>query len=113
MSQIKLSLVSMEPITVAVAGTRVPLSATSLRVSYLLVQKHESNAGVVYFGDSTVSATKAIIIGSFAPSMAMAADDSEGDEDTAFFDLADMYVDAANSGDKVRIAYIALTSVTY
>lgn len=113
MAQLKLKLTTASPITVATSGTRVPLSATSLKVSYLMIQRDPSNAGNIYLGDSTVTASNGIVVGSSSPSIAMSADDTEADEDKGYFDLADMYIDAANNGDKVRIAYIALESLQY
>lgn len=113
MAQLKLKLTTMTPVTVAVSGTRVALSATSLKVSYVMIQRDPSNAGSVFLGDVSVTTSNGITIGSSSPSIAMSADDTEADEDKGYFDLADMYIDAATSGDKVRIAYIALDSLTY
>lgn len=113
MAMIKLRLVSVTPVTVTTAGTRVPLSGTSLKVSYLLIQKHESNTGVIYIGDSTVASSNGIVIGSSLPSLVMSADDTEADEDKAYFDLSEIYIDASVNGDKVRIAYIEQASTTY
>lgn len=113
MAMIKLQMVTVAPVEVVSAGTRVPLSATSLKVSYLLIQKHESNVGVIYIGDSTVDSTNGIVIGSSLPSLVMSADDTEADEDKAYFDLSEIYIDAGSSGDKVRLAYIEQVSTTY
>jgi len=113
MAEVKLQMVTMAPVTVTTAGTRVPLTGSSLKVSYLIIQKHETNADVIYIGDSSVDSSNGIVIGSSLPSLVMSADDTEADEDKCYFDLSEIYIDAASNGDKVRIAYIKQVSTTY
>jgi hypothetical protein len=113
MAKIKMALVSLAPVTVAVAGTRIALSATPLEVIQVVIQWEPNNAGSMYIGDSTVASTKGIVLNSSNPSVTLTAEDTLADEDRCVIDLAELYVDAANNGDKVNLAYVAVTEKSY
>jgi len=105
MAKIKLGLKALAQVPVAAAGTPVPLSATSLEVTQAVIQWDPNNTGDVYIGESDVTATKCLVLNAGTPAIQLDAEDTMADEDKIVFDLADVYVDAANSGDKVNIAY--------
>lgn len=93
-------------VVVTTAGTAVPLSATELRVMSVTIQWDSGNVGPVYVGRSDVSGVLSLHIDSTQPSITISAEDSVADEDMISLDLAQIYIDAANNGDKVRVAYL-------
>lgn len=113
MARIELGIVSPAVVTVATAGTRVPLSATSLLVRNFVVLWNDGNTGAVYIGDSTVDATHCIKLNGSCPSYGFTAEDSVADEDNVFIDLNKVYIDAANNGDFVYLSYTELIDKAY
>lgn len=77
------------------------------------IQWHPSNAGNVYIGDENVAAGRGLILNAANPVINLSVDETEADEDIAQIDLTDIWVDAANSADKVKIAYVTQASVKY
>ena len=113
MSKIILSMQTLAQVTVTTAGTRVPLSATPLLVRQALIQWAPANAGNIYIGEADVVATKCIILNAANPGLTLEGEDTVADENSVYFDLGNVYIDAATSGDKVNIAYFDLDSRTY
>ena len=71
-------------------------------VNAVFIQAHENNAGNIYVGDENVSASRGTAIGpgqplqySGHPQMKLLSE----------ILLSDVWVDAAVSGDRVRVAY--------
>lgn len=113
MSRVKLALKTLTEVSVVTAGTPVPLSATSLLVLNASVQFADTNTGDIYVGESDVAINKCLVLNGSTPSLNLEAEDTAADEDAVVFDLADIYIDAANSGDKVRVAYTLLEAIAY
>jgi len=97
-----LRLVTGSVITISSGGTAEALSDTSLPLSSLSIQAAPSNTGTIYIGDSSVTTSSGF--GCLA-----AKDSTEISVESLFktgeFDLKDIYVISATTGDKVRIAY--------
>lgn len=113
MARIELGLKVMSQVTVVASGTPVPLSAVPLLVSSAIVQWSGGNVGDVYIGEFDVTGTKCIVLNSSTPSMKLDAEDTVSDEDNVVFDLNKIYVDAANNGEKVNLAYVEVIDKAY
>ena len=113
MAKITCLVVPVADKAVTTAGTRVALTATETLVRQVVVQWHPSNTGNVYIGDVTVAAGVGLILNASNPSVSFAADDTMADEDAVYFDLAKIYIDSANNGDKVKILYMSLEAISY
>jgi hypothetical protein len=113
MAKLTLQLKVLSDVAVATAGVPVPLSGTSLLVRQAVIQYDGGNTGDIFVGESDVTQTKCLVLNSTSPSLALEAEDTVADEDNVFFDLADVYIDAANNGDKVKVAYVELASKEY
>lgn len=87
---------------VAVAGTPVPLSATTLLVQNVTISAPTLNSGNIYVGDSLVSNVNGAIIPP-GQSMGLGADSLESDNVAASLDLSQIYIDADFAGDKVLL----------
>jgi hypothetical protein len=99
-----IKLFTLADITVAAAATRQQVTATSTRVTSIVFQGPAANTGAVYVGDSNVAAARGIEIPK-GTSITVTADllGRPGGEE---FDLSDFYVDAATTGDKVKVSYV-------
>lgn len=113
MAKVKVALTPVTDKAVATAGTRVQLSATSLMVAALVIQWHPSNNGDIYVGDVTVAAGKCLILNSSNPVLTLSPEQNLEDDDPVTIDLADIYIDAATSGDKVKLAYVQVTQKSF
>ena len=80
------------------AGTAVPLGSSEKCV-WVTVQADPDNAGDVYVGDSTVSATRGSAL---APGGSVHFGDVDFQE---VYNLSEIYVDAATNNDSVRYVY--------
>jgi len=89
--------------TVATAGTRVQLSATTVRLREVVVQAKNGNSNTIYFGNSSVSSTNGFQL---QPGQSFSLSELSLMTGENSFDLSTMYVDAATNGDQVVIAYI-------
>lgn len=79
------------------AGTAVPLSATSVPISRVVVTAKEQNVGTVVVGSSTVVAAQATRRGTpLTPLSSM---------DLSVSDLNKVYIDAENNNDGVTFTY--------
>ena len=88
--------------TVTTAGTPNPLATPKTMCNWILMQPLVANAGSVYVGASTVTATRGIIMAS-------------GDSVVVWpmvsfncYDLNAIYIDAANSADGVQFIYTSI-----
>lgn len=90
-------------VTVATAGTKVAVASSPLWGRGVALKAKASNAGVVYVGDATVSASAGF---GLAAGEAIYLSDLLGTaEKAAAIDLSQVYCDAATNGDKVMVAY--------
>lgn len=78
----------------------------------MVIQADKNNLGPVYIGDAGVQADYGLVLYP-GESMKIAADDTMADEDRLVFDLAEVYVDAANNNDKVNLVGMELVQVVY
>ena len=87
--------------TVTTAGTRVALSATSLKVNSIIITAETDNTGLITVGASTVVAALATRQGTplFAGSTVIMGE----------VDLADVYLDTTVDGDGVTYIYFQRT----
>lgn len=113
MARIEIGFKTPSVVTVATAGVPVPLSATELLVNSVIVQWNDGNLGEVYLGEADVNINKALKLNATCPSFGLSADDTMSDEDNCVIDLSKLYVDAANNGDKVFVAYTVVTDKRY
>lgn len=113
MAIIELGLKTLPKVVVATAGTPVPLSATELLVIQATIQYNGLNAGDIYIGEADVTANKCLVLNGSTPALALEGEDTVADEDKVVFDLNKVYVDAANNGDSVFVAYTEFTGMRY
>ena len=96
-------------VNVVTAGTAVPLSSATKWVFGLRLKAAAGNAGLCYYGDSTVDAASGVEIAAGAAvefkDVLGAIQDGEGVRDLVKVDLADIYLDAANNDEDVAISY--------
>lgn len=96
-----IKLKTFDAVTVATAGTRVPLSATSVLVYGVSVQSYRTNTGYQYLGDDTVSSTNGY---EFAPSDVAEAEPPMGGREPQQMDLKDVYVDSTTNNATFRVS---------
>lgn len=113
MAKISVGLQTIAEKTVAAAGTAEPLTATALETTSVVIQARQSNVGDVYIGDSTVAAGNGVVLNASNPTMTISVDDTFADEDRAVLNLADIYIDADNTGDGVRILALIESAKNY
>ena len=113
MAKITMAITSIADRAVAVAGTRVQLSLTALLVTNITIQWAPTNAGNLYIGDSLVTATRGLILNAANPVANISVDDTEADEDKIYINLMDIWIDAANAGDKVKLSYLVVSAKDY
>ncbi len=94
-------------VSVATAGTRVQVSATSALAISVYVEALKTNAGVVYVGGSDVSATK--YIAALSPGAGFGISTDARGRIGGEFQLSTLWVDSATSADKVQVTYLART----
>lgn len=90
-------------IDIPMAGQRVPLSATSIKVPWFELYCASTNGGSIYLGDSTVNSTwiPRAASSNLTFTASNRGDLTEGD----WFDLSKIYVTCATAGDDVIIVY--------
>lgn len=92
--------------TVTTAGTRVALSATSLKMLSVALRAADTNGGTVVVGAVTVVAAASTRRGfPLKPGESIALNGGHSGDGGAI-DLADVYIDSTADGDKVT--YLAL-----
>lgn len=99
-----LKLYNVTQVTVATAGTQVQVSTSNLPITTIVISAPAANTGVIYVGNSDVSATTGIEVAK-GTSVSITADMSgrAGGEE---FILSDFWIDAATDGDKANVLYI-------
>lgn len=93
---------TLAPVTVAAAGTAVPISAVATPAIDIIITADAGNTGTVYVGDSTVDSSNGQPLAA-GESYAIGTGGIRGTQED--FVLSDVYVDAATNGDSVRVAY--------
>ena len=92
-------------VNVTTAGTRVPLSGTSLKVVSFVIQVKPANTGNIYFGASTVSSTVGLVLESASAGVTPPSISVESPNNYDLVDLADFYLDAETNGEGVQLMY--------
>jgi hypothetical protein len=98
-------------LTVATAGTRVPLSASNLLSLDLVVQALPTNTSNVFVGGADVTSSNGIVLtpGGFISVGSLMTKARAFTE----FNLAEWFVDAATNGQGVRVLYYLNDSVNF
>jgi hypothetical protein len=91
------------PVTIATAGTAVPLSATQTAVTSIIIEAGMDNVGYIYVGDDTVDSTNgmALVAGQ---TLSITSDEIPRQQDEIY--LSDVYVDTDTDGSVVKFYYI-------
>jgi len=80
-------------VTVTTAGTRVSLSATSIRAAVVFVQAKAANTKAIFVGGSTIAAGRGVLVEAYGsitfPPIG----------DRLAYDLSEIYVDATVNGE--------------
>ncbi len=95
-----LKLKTIAAVTVTTAGTRVPISATTVMVYSLIIVSLSTNTGTQYAGDSTVSAANGCPI---APDGSIEFEPPDSARGYDQFDIKDIYVDSSTNGAEFRV----------
>lgn len=91
---------------VASAGTAEALLAASTVVRKVILRAPAGNTGAVFIGDSTVDSSSGYVLSPGEETTLEFRDPDRGDIGAYLpFDLADIYVDAANNDDEVGFLY--------
>lgn len=91
-------------VTVTTAGTAVPLSATELYSSHILIQASTGNTNNIYVGGSDVDSTNGIAL---TPGSSISLGDLQRKDMNEAIDLRQVYVDADTNGNTVRVGYVS------
>lgn len=86
--------------TVTTAGTRVALAASSTPVVWATVQAKCANTGYIYVGGANVSSSNGIEIAACQAAVFGTVIDGR-----AYYDLAEIYIDASVNGEGVKFTY--------
>ena len=89
--------------TVTTAGTELPLTATSTKVTSVSVQAKCGNTGNIFIGDSGVSSTEGHLLD--ACQVWTYGNDNSLSIGNSLLDLNTVYIDTDSSGDGVQIIY--------
>jgi len=91
--------------TVTTAGTRVPLSATSIFVKQVTIHASNGNTGNIFVGDVTVSSSNGFQLkGTTDQSLVLGNSELHGTDDA--FDLNKIYIDSAANNESVTYIYM-------
>jgi hypothetical protein len=94
-----LKLKTLTAVTVTTAGTRVPLSATTVNVYAVTIISMSSNTGTQYLGDSTVTSSNGLPFGP-GEDVELDAPDVKGLDQ---FDISKIYLDSSSSAAAFRV----------
>jgi hypothetical protein len=86
-------------VTVTTAGTRVPLSATSILCSWVQVQSKQTNGGKIFVGGVTIATGRGATLETAGDAQLFPRLHFNG------YDLSTIYVDSAVSGEGVDLLY--------
>jgi hypothetical protein len=95
-------------VTVTTAGTRVRGTATSTYVISVYIEALKTNSGVIYAGESTVSATSYMCALTAGSGFGISTD-GHGRSSGPEFQLSSLWYDSSVSGDKVQVTYFYRT----
>jgi len=90
-------------VTVTAIGTEVPLSATALYSSHVVIHADSTNTNNIYVGDSTVTAATGMPL---APGEKLYLGDLIRKDSNEAFDLTKIYIDADTNGNFARVGYV-------
>lgn len=91
-------------LTVAVKGTSIPISATPLLTTEVLIQGNVDNTNNIFVGDSTVDGISSPPKGvKLAASESIVFEEPTRGED--FIDLSTIFIDADTSGSVAEIVF--------
>jgi hypothetical protein len=95
-------IVTLPPITVVSAGTRVKIDAAAQDVKGVIVQADSANTGKIFVGDITVTSSNGFTLNA----REALAIDPASPNNPAEMDISTIYVDSDTSGSIVRITYL-------
>ena len=95
-----LKIKTIAAVTVTVAGTEQPLSATTVMVYAVTIVSLSTNTGTQYIGDSTVTSANGI---PFTAGDTMELETPQMARATDQFDISKIYVDSSTNGAAFRI----------
>lgn len=95
-------LITIPNVTVTTAGTPVQITADKIMANAVFVQAHEENVGNIFVGDENVSSGQGTSVG---PGQPLQYSGHPAHSLLSEFLLSDVWVDAENDGDRVRLAY--------
>lgn len=88
------------------AGTKVPLSATSVPCGQVFIQIKRANTGFIYVGDSSVSATFCVELAPPASATAQLSSISVSTQQGSnALNLANIYIDSSVNAEGVNFWY--------
>lgn len=96
-------LKTIAEVTVTTAGTRVPLSATSVYAYGVSVQSLRTNTGYQYIGDVTVSSANGYEFGPSDVAEIEPPAGTSGGREPSQVDLKEIYVDSTTNNAKFRV----------
>ena len=91
-------------ITVTTAGTKVALPSARRKCLWLYLRAAEGNTGIVYFGDTSVSASNGLPL--HAGTDGVNVDVTVPYYVAGGIKLSDLYMDAASNGDKAHFTAV-------
>lgn len=100
-------------VTIPTAGVPVPLSATPIFASSIILEADTLNTGQIYWGDSNVSAAKGNSIKPSQP-YSITCDTNKFDlshGNATKLDLSLIYIDTDTNNNKVRVTYFPWTGI--
>jgi hypothetical protein len=86
------------------AGTPVPLSETRIYTTAFVIRANLTNAGLIYVGDENVDSSSGMFLQTGEVNEKEGKPNARGTLQT--FNLQNVYVDAATSGDSFRVEYL-------
>jgi len=97
-------LKQLAQLNLASAGTAQALSASSIEAAVVIFTAKTGNGGLIYIGDSDVSATEAAI--ELAAGETYELRGVEVGAGPASFNLADIYFDGGTTNDDLHVGYV-------
>ena len=98
-----LILFSHAAVNVVTPGTEVQIDTEKRPCTSIIIQAKNSNTGLIYVGDSTVSSANGLELNPGEALEIVGDDRNDGQADETV--LADLWIDAAVGGEGVKIAY--------
>lgn len=92
-------------LTNVAAGSELQFSTSEVLTPMIVITAPAANTGNMYVGDSTVTSANGLELPKGGAPVIIKAPVVNGHQQ--MFDLSKLYFDAATSGDKLRVAYLA------